>query len=134
MNTTFQYFCFLWIWIQWHIRKYYENKMLLFLSDMMCVNEKSYIKKIIENNDQTRIWCILYSYYVFKTTYQTLPIVKIRFIYIYIYIYSNSGFEYGIKEMKNWYTTFCKQTGPCKFILLEWIFFSLPCYPFPSNN
>ena len=43
MITTFQRFRFLWIRVQLYIQKYCENtKLLFFLSDVMCVSEKSY--------------------------------------------------------------------------------------------
>ena len=65
-----------------------------FLSDVMCVSEKSYLKKK-KKYWPNRVWCILYPNYVFKITYQILPNVNIS-----VFFYINSGFEYRINKWK----------------------------------
>ena len=59
-------------------------QLIFFFSDV-CEWEKLIFLEI-KNNDQTRVWCVLYPNYVFKTTYQTLPNVKIIVFIFILYI------------------------------------------------
>ena len=59
----------------------------------MCVSEKSYLKKNNNNNDKTQVWCILYPNYILKTTYWTLPNIKMSVFFFSI-------FKYRIRKWK----------------------------------
>ena len=56
----------------------------------MCVSEKSYLKKNNNNNDKTQVWCILYPNYILKTTYWTLPNIKMS---VFFFLSSNIEYE-----------------------------------------
>ena len=59
-----------------------KTQSYVFFSDVTCVSEKSY-PFFNKKYDQTRIQYILYRNYVFKTTYQILPNMKISVFSIF---------------------------------------------------